>query len=104
MSDVCMIRYESVHEACPRVFFFTFYIVWNLFQLIPDLLLFLDSLHGHHIFPSLKFGCRQAKAINSSKPLKNSFVYASQLGRSLLYIHSRSVDISILSLTKAYMW
>jgi len=41
MNDVCMIRYESMHEAYPCVFF-TFYIVSNLFQLIPNLLLFLD--------------------------------------------------------------
>jgi len=36
-----MTRYESMHEAYLCVFF-TFYIVSNLFQLIPNLLLFLD--------------------------------------------------------------
>jgi len=41
MNDVCLTRYESMHEAYPCVFF-TFYIVSNLFQLIPNLFLFLD--------------------------------------------------------------
>jgi len=53
VNDVCMIRYESMHEAYPCVFF-TFYIVSNLFQLILNLLLFLDLWNPSILIFSLK--------------------------------------------------
>jgi len=53
VNDVCMIRYESMHEAYPCVFF-TFYIVSNLFQLIPNLLLLLDLWNPSVLIFSLK--------------------------------------------------